>query len=335
LWQLVLTQGVLVGVGGCLVYYPITTMAAEYFEGKRATAIGVWSMGKQHAPSPFSRQTPTTHPGSGLGGLFFSPVLNSLIAAAGILKTYYVLAAVNLAVGLLVALVCPPPRALARPRQRVLSRALWRSPVLHLLAGAGFLNALVAGLPTNFGPDFGRALGFGLTGCAWHLALVNGCGAAARLALGCLGDRWGSRGMQPLASGGAAVAVVALWLPSAWRASGAAWVAFLVAYGGLIAAWGQYQSPVLLEVFGSDVYFAANAVVSFCRGVGTIIGSPVGGAILGNSSRVESARQYTRLAVFTAVILTLNAAFTGVAWYLSRKGRKEEKQEEKCKKTEC
>jgi MFS family permease len=45
LWQLVLTQGILVGVGGCLVYYPITTMAAEYFEGKRATAIGVWSMG--------------------------------------------------------------------------------------------------------------------------------------------------------------------------------------------------------------------------------------------------------------------------------------------------
>jgi MFS family permease len=258
--------------------------------------------------------------GSGLGGLFFSPVLNSLISAVGIVKTYYVLAAVNLAVGLLVALLCPPPRALTRPRQRVLSRALWRSsPVLYLLAGAGFLNALVAGLPTNFGPDFGRALGFGLTGCAWHLALVNGCGAAARLALGLLGDRFGSRGMQPLASAAAALAVLCLWLPAAETASGALWIAFLVAYGGFIAAWGQYQSPVLLEVFGSELYFAANAVVSFCRGVGTIIGSPIGGAILGNASRVESSRQYTRLVVFTAIILSLNAVFTGVAWHLSRR----------------
>lgn len=247
-------------------------------------------------------------------------MLNSLIGAVGIVKTYYILAAVNLAVGLLVALICPPPRALSRPRQRVLSRALWRaSPVLYLLAGAGFLNALVAGLPTNFGPDFGRALGFGLTGCAWHLALVNGCGAAARLALGLLGDRFGSRGMQPLAAAAAALAVVCLWLPAAEASSKALWITFLVAYGAFIAAWGQYQSPVLLEVFGSDMYFAANAVVSFCRGVGTIVGSPIGGAILGNASRVESSRQYTRLVVFTAIMLSMNAALTGVAWFLGRK----------------
>lgn len=265
--------------------------------------------------------------GSGLGGLFFSPVLNSFISTAGLVKTYYILGATNLAVGLVVALLCPPPRALSRPRQKVLARALWRAPVLHLLAVAGFCNALAAGLPTNFGPDFGRALGVGLTGCAWHLALVNGCGAAARLGLGWLGDRCGCRAMQPLASAAAVAAVLCLWLPSTELAGQGPWIAFLVVYGGLVAAWGQYQQPVLLEVFGSDGYFAANAVVSFCRGVGTILGSPIGGAILGDASKVENSKQFTRLAIFTAIILALNAVFTGVAWYLSRTGSQDKRRE--------
>ena len=62
-WQLLLSQGVLTGIGGGIFFCPSMGLIATYFSDRRALAVGIVStgnsVGKNQNPSP---QTPTIHP---------------------------------------------------------------------------------------------------------------------------------------------------------------------------------------------------------------------------------------------------------------------------------
>ena len=68
-WHLVLTQGVLYAIGGCLLYYPIYNYIEEWFVRRRGFAYGImWA-------------------GSGCGGLVGPLVLNWGLGRYGV-KTF-------------------------------------------------------------------------------------------------------------------------------------------------------------------------------------------------------------------------------------------------------
>ena len=62
-WQLLLSQGVLTGIGGGIFFCPSMGLIATYFSDRRALAVGIVStgnsVGKNQNPSP---QAPTIHP---------------------------------------------------------------------------------------------------------------------------------------------------------------------------------------------------------------------------------------------------------------------------------
>ncbi|KIW11834.1 hypothetical protein PV08_09107 [Exophiala spinifera] len=64
-WQFALTQGLLAGVGTCLSYVPTTAVVPTWFDRRRAFAMGI------------------TISGTGVGGMFWPPVLRALITHVG------------------------------------------------------------------------------------------------------------------------------------------------------------------------------------------------------------------------------------------------------------
>lgn len=94
-WQLLLTQGLLTGLGGGIIFTPCMGIMATYFNKKRAWAMGIASTGNS------------------AGGLVYPVVVRQLLPQLGFGWTTRILAFINLAfLATVVALMKPrlPPR---------------------------------------------------------------------------------------------------------------------------------------------------------------------------------------------------------------------------------
>jgi MFS family permease len=75
-----MTQGILVGLGSSILYYPITSLTPVFFDRHRGLAMGI------------------AMSGSGAGGLVIAPVTQSLIARFGVPVTLRILGVWNFVV---------------------------------------------------------------------------------------------------------------------------------------------------------------------------------------------------------------------------------------------
>ncbi|KAK3941006.1 monocarboxylate transporter [Diplogelasinospora grovesii] len=302
--QLLLTQGLLYGIGSSLLYFPLLGPAPEYFTKHRATALGLILSG------------------GGVGGLVLSPALRSLLSTLGAAWTLRVLAGLSLVVGLPVALAVPPSRfptsqtgtTVARRRTHI-QRSLLSQPAFLLSAVAAFTQAAGAQLPLTFIPSYSVSLGFSAGTGATLLATANVVNAVARVITGYAGDRFGRLNALVVSLLGAVAAVFGLWLGSVSEGSngGRLWLAFVVLYS--VSAGGYYAlfPATIADVFGIRSYAAVNGFIYFIRGCGTMVGSPVGGTLLGKDS--GGSGQYANVVYWDGALLLGSAVcILGVRW---------------------
>jgi MFS family permease len=73
LWQLILAQGLLLGIGGAFCSFPVLALAPQWFKKRRALATGA------------------AVTGSGVGNFVYPPLITNLIARYGLPKTLWVM----------------------------------------------------------------------------------------------------------------------------------------------------------------------------------------------------------------------------------------------------
>ncbi|KAH8890239.1 MFS general substrate transporter [Thozetella sp. PMI_491] len=331
LWHLLLTQGLLYGVGSSMLYFPLLSPAPEYFTLHRATAMGVILAG------------------GGVGGLAFSPLLRALLASLGAATTLRIWALVVLLVGIPVAIAVPRSRFPAMPpssadsedadrgpdagrRLTHVPRSLLRKPTMLFSAAAAFCQAAGAVLPISFIPSYSVALGLDSSSGALLLAVSNAINAASRIATGYAGDRLGRQNALVMTAVLTMISVFALWFGSissahdgvsllgaqaVWTSTaGILWVAFIVIYN--LAAGGYYAlfPATIAEVFGIRQYAAVNGFILVVRGLGTMLGSPVGGQLLRTSHGSSPiAPSYSTVVAWDgALVAFATVCFMGVRW---------------------
>ncbi|KAI1119385.1 major facilitator superfamily domain-containing protein [Nemania sp. NC0429] len=304
-WHLLLTQGLLVGFGMSLLYFPLLAPAPEYFTTHRATAMGFILAG------------------GGAGGLIFSPVIRALLSSVGGRWTLRIFALFYLISGLPIAWSVPRSRFAGVPTENTperrsthVSRSLASSPVFLFSAVAAFLQAAGAQLPLAFIPAYTVVLGQTTAEGANLLAASNAINAVSRVLTGYAGDRLGRQNLVILTLLLSGSSVFALWLSSALDTTSTSfslWLAFLVFYS--FSAGGYYALfPALIaEVFGIRQYAAVNAFILFVRGLGTLFGTPVGGQLLGDS--LEGTKAYSHVAYWDgALLMGATVCCVGVRW---------------------
>ncbi|KAI0008687.1 major facilitator superfamily domain-containing protein [Xylariaceae sp. FL0662B] len=326
-WQLLLTQGFLYGLGSSLLYFPLLSPAPEYFTTHRATALGFILAG------------------GGVGGLAFSPAIRALLNVMGGRWTLRVYALFVLVVGIPVAWAVPrsrfsavsagpaaaassgadelanaeEPESTRQRRGTHVSRHLVVKPAFLLSAVAAFLQSAGAQLPLSFIPSYSVALGLASSKGANLLAASNAINAVSRVATGYLGDRLGRQNTLVLTVLLAMASVFAFWQTSVNGDSDSLWLAFIIIYS--VSAGGYYAlfPATIAEVFGIRQYAAVNGFIYFIRGLGTMFGSPVGGQLLGKGTDGPSA--YAKIVYWDgALLLGATICLAGVR-YVDARGK--------------
>ena len=204
LWQFYLCYSVLGGAGFACVYIPIVSSIPRWFKSKQGLALGIF------------------YAGGGIGGLIFSPLIQSWIDHYGWRTAWFIMAIIVLCIiipfalfikrdpsekGLLplgeVAPITPNPtesnpsaKAEASPQgvgrnytvaEALKTKSLWIFSIATSLILAGILMAQINLVP--------NATDLGISAATASLALgfANGFNAAGRLGGGFISDRIGTR----------------------------------------------------------------------------------------------------------------------------------------------
>ena len=211
-WHLLLTQGLVYGIGSSLLYYPLVGTAPTYFGPRRGTAMGIILSA------------------AGVGGLTYSLLLPVLLDHFGARWTLRVMALENLIVSFAVGLYAQPSRNLSRSSSMV-DLAIVRKPAFILQAIAALLQAAGNFVPMTFTPEFSGFVGYSVGFGAVLLAINNGVNAVSRVLTGVLADAFGRQNVLILSVVGSAISVLVLWLVAAEERAKDAWVSFIVVYG--------------------------------------------------------------------------------------------------------
>lgn len=264
-WHLLLTQGLIEGIGSSLLYFPILSVAPEYFTTRRGAAMGFILSG------------------AGVGGLVLSPVSSALLAKVGTRWTLRCLALINLVVGTAAALAASPSRSSVR-RPTLVNARIAAKPAFILQALSALLQASGNFVPLTFLPEFSLSLGYTAATGAMLLAVNNGVNSVARITTGAVADLVGRQNTLIVSVVASAMSVACLWVAAASADEQGLWIAFVVLYGFTAGGYNALFPTTITEIFGIQAYASVNGFVYFVRGLGAFFGSPVAGVLLGQAS---------------------------------------------------
>lgn len=171
-----------------------------------------------------------------------------------------------------------------------------------------------------FGPEFSKMLGYGPQVSAGLLAAVSGTGIFTRPMFGLLADKLGHQNMLLLSMAAYATGVFCVWLTAAAYHCKAAWIVFAIICGALNGSFLQFSVSVAQSVFGEELYFSYSGAFVAVRGIGFVIGNPIGGALVKrvrNDAFVGS--DFYPLIIFTGLTLAGGTLCLGAIRYLDAK----------------
>lgn len=314
LWQFILTQGCLLGIGTCFIYMPSVTVAPTWFSLHRGLAMGIILAG------------------TGIGGVAWPLAFRYLIESVGFRNTLRITAGISF------ILVCGsgvfirwPVNQLTRiqAENAALGRSssFFRLPLVNwrVVRSRKFIaHALGAALqsaayytPVFFFASFARTLGYSQATSANFIAISNAANALGKIAIGYAADRMGRLNTLVLTTLISAISVLALWLPSCLsttQSSGSNFfIAFTIFYGIFASAYVALFPTSLVELFGVQNFASVNGLLYMIRGFATLVGTPVAGALIrGYNQKSVGPRSYENTSIMVGVLMVV--ATLAVVW---------------------
>lgn len=196
IWQLYLSQGVLVGLGVGFIYIPSIAIISQWFEKRRSLANGISAAG------------------SGIGGLIFSFMNGTVIQKMSHAWALRLTAILSCSVLFIATLLIRSRNNAIRPSERGFDiKLLCRLDVLLLLSWAfvsmlGYI-ALLFSLP-----EYARSMGLSDTQATTVNAILNLGTAVGRPLIGIMSDHFGRIEVAGLLTCACGISCFAIWLPA-------------------------------------------------------------------------------------------------------------------------
>ncbi|KAI9695393.1 MAG: hypothetical protein M1820_008648 [Bogoriella megaspora] len=286
-YQVFLSQGVCVGLGGAMLYVPSIAACVMSFDAKtRPKVIGIVSSG------------------TGVGGVIYPIMFRQLQVRIGFPWTVRAIAFVILGTYFFSYLILPYPPPKVPMVRRMVDRSVFTDwPFLSAMLGGGF-GGCAYYMPSLFLPLFAVTSTKITADLAFYLiAIVNGVSVIGRLGAGVLATKIG-----PLETCALGVATSALllfcWISVASVGGIIVWSVFWALTSSVIVAMPSAIVPVLspsMNLIGTrtGMYWAA-------VGVGILVGGPIGGALVNVHARQIN---WWHLQVFAGLVEAAAAMF--------------------------
>ncbi|KAL2047472.1 hypothetical protein ABVK25_011499 [Lepraria finkii] len=291
-WQIVLTQGILYGIGGIFLNFVHVSIFSEWFDKKKGQAMGLIWLGYR------------------VGGLGFPPVCQWLLEKHGFEQTLRVLIAPMLAL-LLPCLVLfrgryPAATVISKPTQPTISKIeALRTPSVLFYLIASSLFGFVTNVPMMFITKFGADLGLNASDRALSLSMVFASNMLGTYVFGRLSDKGFHQWLMGTSALSASLIHFVLWgfIKTKYGVFAYA-VCIGLASGGFRNCLFSFYSEVSGQ--NSELFTAIHSLFSFFDGVAILSVGPVGTALLKVSPELEigayAIRRYKYLVAYAGAM---------------------------------
>lgn len=288
-WQLIVTQGLMYGFGGSLLYYPGFVFLAEWWVERRGFAGSVM----------FS--------GASAFGLVYPPVLEWSLKKYGSAITYRAFAVF----WLVVVLPMIPffhgrlPMAHRRNPQNLFMSRYLKRPLFWAFMWVTLIQSLAFFVPSLYMPAYATIKGLpgGIV-----LALYSGASIFGQLLVGTISDHFDSSWLIGITSMCSGISILGLW----GHCNGFPMLAsFAVIYGlsagGFSCLWQRFAMLVAPSEpkAGNLISFFATS-----RGIANVLTGPIAGALVQNSS--SAAQGYQTLVYYSGTLMLLSSIGVGI-----------------------
>ena len=229
IWQLCLSQGVLVGIGVGFGTIPCIAVLSQWFEKKRSLASGIASAG------------------SGVGGLIFSFTTQAMIEKISLAWALRVTGIIPGVMNVIAALMIRNRNKIIKPLQRGFDRTLLRRYDVFLLLSWAFISILGYTTILYSLSDFARSIGLSANKAAAVTAFLNLGTAVGRPFVGLVSDYYGRMETAGVLTFFCGIMCFALWLPAT---SYGVSILFVLVVGSIFGIFWMTIAPLCVEVAG-------------------------------------------------------------------------------------
>ncbi|KAH8687583.1 major facilitator superfamily domain-containing protein [Tricladium varicosporioides] len=259
-WQLLLTQGICVGMGGGFIFLPSAAIVATYFDKKRALAMGV------------------TAAGGSVGSVIYPIVFRKLQPRIGFpwaTRVIGFLSLGTLAISILTMKTRLPPTKQAR---RPWDPAALRSVTFVLFSIGLFLTFIGLYIPFFYIVLYAqRKLHIGGDLPSYLLTIVNASSVVGRIASGALADKFGSLEILTVCTLTSAIMIYS-WM-AAHNLAGI--IIFALIFGCLSGAVVSLPTTVVANLVPELRLVGTWMGMCFLMGgLGLLIGNPIAGTLI-------------------------------------------------------
>jgi MFS family permease len=257
-WQLILTQGLLNGIGSGIFFTPCMGIMAQWFSKRRSIALGIASTGNS------------------AGSMIYPIIVQQLLPKLGFAWTTRVLGFLNLGLLILVILFMKP-RLPPRKSGPIIDFAAFKEPPYSLFCLGIFFQVWTIYYALYYISSFAvEAIGLPFSSATNFLIIINGVGIPARLIPGLIADKYGPLNtVLPISW----TLIITTWCWIAVRSSGGLY-AWVVVYGMNVSAL-QCLIPPICASLTKDMRMIGTrlGMIFSLMGFAGLSGPPIGGAI--------------------------------------------------------
>lgn len=282
LWHLMLTQGVIMGACGSMIYIATLSAPLQWFDKKRGLACGL------------------TMAGSGLGGLFLPPLFQKAIPAIGIGWTLRLYSLVVLIVLCLASLVIKERVDIKKTNQtkEMVDLTLFKEPNFLLLFFGVMICTLGYMVPILMMAPYGESKGLTGRQTSILIATINGCSAFGRILFGSLGDLLGPINILAVCLTFTCSSCLLLWsLASKYTTL----LCFAVIYGLFIGGFVSMVPVITTKLFFDRGVAKVNGLVYFGTAIPSLVGAPIAFALVGLVSKGKDVANYLPAIIYSGM----------------------------------
>ncbi|KAG6988916.1 hypothetical protein G7Y79_00068g096150 [Physcia stellaris] len=287
-WQLILTQGVLYAIGGCMIYMPTLQYLDEWFVKRKGFALGV------------------TFAGTGIGGLVIPLIMNWA------LQTYSARTALQIWAVSLVVFTAPlvyymKPRIPKAARRQPIHLGFLKQPIFWFMETGNIIQGVGYFIPTIFLPTFADKIGLSELAGSSTLSLLNAATTIGGIIIGAASDKYDVTNVI-------IVSTISIFLIWGFSSSIAPLYVFSILYGLFGGGFSSCWAAIVREVRSRDPRAEQTVVFGLLaagRGIGCVVCGPLSNELLKGGKGWDAAAAYGTgyglLIVFTGVTAMLGS----------------------------
>ncbi|KAE9379484.1 MFS general substrate transporter [Stipitochalara longipes BDJ] len=296
---LIITQGIMYGVGFVTLYYPIISMVDEWWVARKGMAFGIIASA------------------AGASGTVMPLIINALLKKYGYKTT---LRAIAVAMVILTGpLIFALKGRLTHSERSTMTRTNWsfvRKPLFWIYCFSTLIQGLGFFFPSVYLPSYAADIGLSSTQGALILAVMAVAQVLGQFVFGYLSDK--NVPVSTLTISCSVMAMVATFGLWGMAKSLGLLLTFSMVFG--FFAYGFATMRVGMGRAVSDDpsgVVATFAILVFCSGVGNVLVGPISAGLLEKTVRVDAygINMYKSLVIFTGVCMSLSAIVI-VLWFL-------------------